>query len=729
VGGGLSRYRERKSLTSLIITALIILMLIFSGPAGAVSVSLAGVSDLNQGQYLTFDLDVSLDKSYERIPIQNITIIVTNASTGALIGNYSFAVDGTAMSSGIKASQTVNQLSYGYGYGYGYYGGTNYSFGYGYGYGYGTGLHKFSYFINITDSINYSPGNYTIKALVNTGSTTIASFNSSAANFTIVSGVTVDVTPPNVNITSPPDGATLGIVNNTITGRVTDNVGIAVINLTVNGALQHTWTSAGTFSKKVNYTADQLNTINITAKDTSGNIKSKSITVNVTSPVVVTEVTVTNNTVATVDASTETSVVINFTTNVTSAAANVTIEAATNASALNSSSISQLGVVDIGKYISISVEGQNISETQNISWVYIKVDYADPADLDRNGDGDANDVGTDVDESTLRIYRNTSGSWVKLDCSSLGGCPATLDDGAIVYDAGVNTVKNFVYANLSHFSVYSLGGGTITAAVKEAVGAGPSPLEKGIKKISTTTKDILNLVSRFFYYTKQFFVAPAELAGTLGSLGYITTTSANVAELNKELVTPVKTLKGDPYEIASEEVLKNYRVASKVVIARGDLSVDSLSAVAYAKALNAPLLLVKPEELPSITEKSLTKLHTTSTVIIGGPVAVSENVEKKLPKASRIWGKDRYETAVKVAEALMSQEKVDTIVVTDGLNPEVHAVILAIFHKAPIVYVSGDEVPAVTKDFLQKHTIDGTKRILIIGLSNKAEEAVKKIGS
>ena len=61
-------------------------------------------------------------------------------------------------------------------------------------------------------------------------------------------------------------------------------------------------------------------------------------------------------------------------------------------------------------------------------------------------------------ESTLRAYRYTNNTWVRLDCAGLGGCNATLDDDTKLYAAGVNTTGNYVWANLSRFSPFAVGG-------------------------------------------------------------------------------------------------------------------------------------------------------------------------------------------------------------------------------------------------------------------------------
>ena len=113
-------------------------------------------------------------------------------------------------------------------------------------------------------------------------------------------------------------------------------------------------------------------------------------------------------------------------------------------------------------------------------------------------------------------------------------------------------------------------------------------------------------------------------------------------------------------------------------------------------------------------------------VIVGGDKAVSEEVASQLPSPSRIWGSNRYSTAVKVAEALMDIQEVDTVVITDGIDPDVHAVMIATKYKAPVIYVAGDKLPEITKKFLEENK-DKLKRVVTVGVSDKAAEEIESI--
>lgn len=88
------------------------------------------------------------------------------------------------------------------------------------------------------------------------------------------------------------------------------------------------------------------------------------------------------------------------------------------------------------------------------------------------------------------------------------------------------------------------------------------------------------------------------------------------------------------------------------LIARGDLFPDALAAAPIAYANKAPILLVTPDELPPTTVDVLYDFGVTNAAIVGGTSAVGPGVEygiQKMLTSERLDGRDRYETAAKLA--------------------------------------------------------------------------------
>ncbi|MBI2549290.1 PGF-pre-PGF domain-containing protein [Candidatus Woesearchaeota archaeon] len=199
-----TRRLKRQNLFSLFLTLSIIFMLLLSGPVSGIQVGVTNISDTtpNESSAVTFQVYVDLTYQGENVPIENMTVALTNI--GGLT-NYTctFNTAGTNLSacSGLTITK-LNQVNYGYGYmwgyGYGYIYSTgqtvsgNTSFGYGYGYGY---LEGYGYdnsngselFYNVswtTPSVS-SNTNYTVSFTAETTNAVVQYLNSTAATLQV----------------------------------------------------------------------------------------------------------------------------------------------------------------------------------------------------------------------------------------------------------------------------------------------------------------------------------------------------------------------------------------------------------------------------------------------------------------------------------------------------------------------------------------------------------------
>ena len=231
---------------------------------------------------------------------------------------------------------------------------------------------------------------------------------------------------------------------------------------------------------------NETNEIEVFAKDIAGNANSSQVLVNVLPNVVVVNTsTVANQTIEITGTKNATNTVIEL--NATKAAnVSVTINVNTNASALNVTpatntsiyGVAQKKLRSFGKYIDVKVTG--IDRT-NLTFVSLK-HYYTAADLDRTGDGDADDPG-DLNEQTLKIYwfnPNTS-LWMPLgpgpdagkkpDYTDLGG-PKVIDDER-------NRVEKYIKVTLNHFSTFAIVGEVIPAHATPTLTPTPSNVGGG----------------------------------------------------------------------------------------------------------------------------------------------------------------------------------------------------------------------------------------------------------
>jgi hypothetical protein len=241
----------------------------------------------------------------------------------------------------------------------------------------------------------------------------------------------------------------------------------------------------------------------------------------------------------------------------------------------------------------------------------------------------------------------------------------------------------------------------------------------------------MNDVIRYLGLTyKQFYDTSLTTGGTELSLAATLISVGeypDVSDMGVVLKMPVKNLTGDIYRISSEKALRRYLYTNPLIIARGDIPADSMVAVAtatgYAKTKNVPILLTRPDELPDETLTAVKKLNPKKIIVVGGPVAVSTEIElelKDIATVERIWGPTRYETAVELAK---TTENPMRIVIMEGQNPTADGVITAAGFKAPLIYVKPEEVPQSVKDYLSKHK---TARIVFgSGVSDAVKSEIR----
>jgi N-acetylmuramoyl-L-alanine amidase len=163
---------------------------------------------------------------------------------------------------------------------------------------------------------------------------------------------------------------------------------------------------------------------------------------------------------------------------------------------------------------------------------------------------------------------------------------------------------------------------------------------------------------------------------------------------------------GDRYETAANISKAGWETAETVVLAQGMDFPDALASVPMAKKLNAPILLTRPEALPSVTIEEINRLKARNVIILGGPVAVSLNIEEYLMNTlnltvKRIGGETRYKTAQAIAAEMGPYNQV--FIVNANNFPDALAIApYAAITGSPILLTKSDFLPAEIKQAAQK---------------------------
>ncbi|GAA1138857.1 hypothetical protein GCM10009583_05630 [Ornithinicoccus hortensis] len=207
--------------------------------------------------------------------------------------------------------------------------------------------------------------------------------------------------------------------------------------------------------------------------------------------------------------------------------------------------------------------------------------------------------------------------------------------------------------------------------------------------------------------TRPDFVPPQTLTelGRLGPanvivLGGTSAVSNDVLEAIGDHLpdADISRLRGsDRYETAAA-IAQEFDSADVVYVATGRNYPDALAGAARAGALDGPVLLVRPDEVPFATETELNRLNPTDIKVLGGTEAVSEDVVEALGEfgaVERLRGDTRYETAVQISA---DYETNANVFVASGQNwPDALAgAARAGLVEAPVLLTKPTEIPDST---------------------------------
>lgn len=159
--------------------------------------------------------------------------------------------------------------------------------------------------------------------------------------------------------------------------------------------------------------------------------------------------------------------------------------------------------------------------------------------------------------------------------------------------------------------------------------------------------------------------------------------------------------------VARKFVEKTEKEATTAIIASGEDWPDALTASTLAIKTKSPVLLVRSNSVGASVEKAIKDLGVKNSYIIGGKKAVSEELQKELPKLiKRLKGSNRYETAAEVAKQTFP--KSDHAFLVSG---EAFADALAIGPVAgrigsPILLTQKEVLPKASEKVLKNDVVD-----------------------
>jgi putative cell wall-binding protein len=173
-----------------------------------------------------------------------------------------------------------------------------------------------------------------------------------------------------------------------------------------------------------------------------------------------------------------------------------------------------------------------------------------------------------------------------------------------------------------------------------------------------------------------------------------------------------------------------------VVICTGENFPDALAATPLASQIGAPLLLTRSASIPQVVLAEIDRLKPTRAIIVGGTGAVSQAAENQLKArityVDRVWGSDRYQTALKVADEYFARLAYDGIVWDggfflargDAFPDALAAGPVAAGARRPILLTKPGALPAAVDAKLSSAT-PKYQRCIIVGGTSAVSASVK----
>lgn len=188
----------------------------------------------------------------------------------------------------------------------------------------------------------------------------------------------------------------------------------------------------------------------------------------------------------------------------------------------------------------------------------------------------------------------------------------------------------------------------------------------------------------------------------------------------------------DRYATAVAVSQDDYQTGTdRVFIATGENFPDALAVAPLAHQLGGPLLLTRTGDLPAATAAEVQRLGASQIYILGGTAAVSTSVAQALASygtVTRIWGSDRYATAVEISKvAFPTIANVAYVGVGTNFPDALAGAPVAADREGPLLLTQSNSLNGHTRRELQRLKPD---TIVVLGGGTSVGQAVvNELGS
>lgn len=147
---------------------------------------------------------------------------------------------------------------------------------------------------------------------------------------------------------------------------------------------------------------------------------------------------------------------------------------------------------------------------------------------------------------------------------------------------------------------------------------------------------------------------------------------------------------GDSYRIAADIARTGWpQGTDTVILASSHTFADALAGGGLASERDLPILLTRPDAVPSTTIQAMKDLRTRDVIILGGTKAVTESVEKQLRdqgfRPRRVSGVDRVATAARLATIIKAPNGRAFLASADSWADSASATVPAALSDSPLL--------------------------------------------
>lgn len=194
--------------------------------------------------------------------------------------------------------------------------------------------------------------------------------------------------------------------------------------------------------------------------------------------------------------------------------------------------------------------------------------------------------------------------------------------------------------------------------------------------------------------------------------------------------------------LMAEEFTPDDVADATAIVATGRTAADALSVGPLAAGGPHPVLLTKAEELPEATETALDDLAIDQVLVLGGETAVSDDVVDDIEdltgsgSVTRLAGRDRFATAVAIAEASDDLAASNEILIATGYgapNPDgayvpADALVAGLYGgqtTSPLLPINDvrDELPEAIRDYTAGKALQ-IRTVTVFGGSSAISDAL-----